>query len=115
MRANIEDARQRGTRMGPEFFFDIATWVNVDNAVLDPVAPMMQHLNPAGAVDLLLPTSSPARKGLAFIFCNLSANVITLKTDGDAAFTTAMTVAANGATRVVCTGNPTQALGWIIW
>ena len=40
---------------------------------------------------------------------------MTLQTTTGAGFTTAVTVAANAATRVICTGNATEALGWVIW
>lgn len=86
--------------------------VPADNFVLDPDSPPLLILAPAGAIDVLMPTSSQTTKGLMFLICNNSANAITLKTDGDAAFTTAIVLAANETTLVVCTGSATQALGW---
>jgi hypothetical protein len=72
-------------------------------------------MNPAGAINVLMPTSSAVRRGLFFVIVNLSANIITLQTDGGAGFTTAITVPATGATRVVCTGDTSQVLGWRAW
>lgn len=114
-RVNLEGLRARDIRHGPGFQFQSMTFIDADNAVLDPNAPTMVFLNPAGAVDLLMPTSTVARKGLIFIFVNLSGNVVTLKTDADAAFTTAITVAATASQRVVCTGDTSQVLGWRAW
>jgi hypothetical protein len=94
------------------------TIIDADNYLLDINAPPMIFLNPAGAVDLLMPDSTVLRKGIIFIFVNLSANIVTLKTSADAAFTTAITVpavAATGATRVVCTGDTSLPLGWRQW
>jgi hypothetical protein len=42
---------------------------------------------------------------------NVSANAITLKTNLDAAFTTAIVLAAGETTQVICTGEAT-VLGW---
>lgn len=87
-------------------------WVPADNFVLDPDAPPLLIMSPAGAVDVLMPTSSADIKGLTFFMVNASGNAITLKTDGDAAFTTAIVLAANECTIVFCTGSSTQAVGW---
>jgi len=114
-RVNLEGLRTRDIRHGPGFQYQSETMVPVTGFVVDPNSPPVMMMNPAGAISVRLPTSTPARTGLMFIFVNLSGNVITLQTDGGAGFTTAVTVAANGATRVICTGNATQALGWVIW
>jgi len=87
-------------------------WAPADNFVLDPDAPPLLIMSPAGAIDVLMPTSSADIKGLTFFMVNASANAITLKTDGDAAFTTAIVLAANECTIVFCTGSATQAVGW---
>lgn len=115
MRTNMEGFRMRDVLVGPGYQLASATLVPADNYPLSANAPPLLFLNPAGAVDVLMPTSTSARKGLVFIFVNLSGNVITLKTDADAAFTTAITVAATSTTRVVCTGDTSQVLGWRAW
>lgn len=98
--------------LGPGLKFSFVEQINADNMALDPESPPLIFLNPAGAVDLLMPASTVARKGLTFIICNLSASVITLKTSGDVAFATTIALAAGVATIVVCTGNTTANLGW---
>lgn len=118
-RINLEGLRARDIRHGPGFQFQSMTVVNADNMLLDINAPTLIFLNPAGAVDLLLPDSTAVRKGIVFIFVNLSANIVTLKTSGDAVMVPAITVAAAaagaGATRIVCTGSTTLNAGWAIW
>lgn len=89
-----------------------ADLVPADNFPLPADGPPLWFLAPAGAIDILMPTSSAARKGLTFLLVNTSANAITLKTDGDAAFTVAIVIAANQSCLVVCTGSTTQASGW---
>ena len=121
-RINLEDNRLWRAKIDGGLKFTTATLVPATGYVLDgtpsnlPInTPSMFFMNPAGAVNVRLPTSSQIRAGTVIIFVNLSGNVVTFQTDGGAAFTTAVTLAANGATRVVCTGNTTQALGWVIW
>jgi hypothetical protein len=114
-RVNLEGLRARDIRYGPGFQYQSEVNSSATGAAIDPNSPPMIFANPAGAVSWKLPTSTAARTGLIFIFANLSGNVVTLQTDGGAAFATAISVAANAATRVVCTGNTTQNLGWIIW
>ena len=97
---------KRGFRLGS------MTYVPADNFALPADAPPYVELNPAGAVDILMPESTEARKGLAFLIANISGSTITLKTNGDAAFTTAIALLTTEVTWVVCTGNTTQALGW---
>lgn len=89
-----------------------ATIIPADNYVLDANAPPLLLMNPAGAVDVLMPTSNAARQGLTFHIVNLSANTITLKTDGDAAFTAAIAIASTQMAVVICSGSATQAIGW---
>lgn len=88
------------------------SFVPADNAVIDPDSPPMIIMDPAGAVDVLMPEATEARKGLTFLMVNVSANAITLKTSGDAAFTTAIVIAGGESTLVFCTGSATAALGW---
>ncbi len=114
-RVNLEGLRARDIRYGPGFQFQSEVLTLATGAAIDPNSPPMLFTNPGGAVSYKLPTSTDARRGLVFIFANLSGNVVTLQTDGGAAFATAISVAANAATRVVCTGNTTQNLGWVIW
>jgi hypothetical protein len=87
-------------------------WAPADNEVLDVDSPPLLLMNPAGAVDILLPTSNAANAGLTFVVFNVSASTITFKTDGDAAFTTAIALATLEGTILFCTGHATQALGW---
>jgi hypothetical protein len=111
-RMNIEGARMRDIRIGKGLIMESATFVPADNFVLTVDHPSLLFLNPAGAIDVLMPTSSAARQGLRYTIVNLSANTITLKTDGDAAFTAAIAIASTQMCEVVCTGSATQAAGW---
>lgn len=110
-------SNQEGNRMG-DFYIEkglrLASmeWVPADNALLPADAPPLQIMNPGGAVDILMPESTAARKGLTFMISNVSASTITLKTSADAAFTTAIAIAAGETTIVFCTGSATAALGW---
>lgn len=112
MRTNLEDNRAHGLRLGPGTRGRKLSFVPADNAVIDADSPFYIEMNPAGAVDVLMPASSAALAGLMFLMSNISASAITLKTDGDAGFTTAIVLAANEATIVFCTGSTTQAVGW---
>ena len=111
MRVNIEDAKLYGCRLESGVRYGVASLVPADNHVLDPDSPFVLFLNPAGAVDILMPESNAANKGLSFILSNVSANAITLKTNLDAAFTTAIVLAGGETTQVICTGEAT-VLGW---
>ena len=117
-RINLNDNRAYGLTLGPKLKFATEQNVQVTGAVVDVGSPPVIFTNPAGAINMLLPPSSgagAAAKGQVFIFVNLSGSVVTLQTSGGAAFATAITVAANAATRVVCTGSATANLGWVIW
>lgn len=111
-RLNLEDNKAFNFFIQSGLRFGSMDWVPVDNEVLDPDSPTLIFANPAGAVDILMPAASDALKGLTFIICNVSANAITLKTSADAAFTTAIVLAAGECTMVICTGSATAALGW---
>jgi hypothetical protein len=111
-RQNIENARMRDIRFGRGFFMESATYIPADNWALPANAPPLLFLNPAGAIDVLMPTSSPALQGLSFRIVNRGAGSITLKTDGDAAFTAAIVITNTQMADVVCTGSATQASGW---
>lgn len=118
MRANLENVRSRDQRQDAGWFFGSVDFVPVTGAVVDPNSPPVWFVNPAGAINMRLPPSSgagAARKGQVFIFVNRSGNVVTLQTSAGAGFTTAITVAANAATRVICTGDTTAGTGWLIW
>jgi hypothetical protein len=112
MRTNLEDNKARDIRLGPGLILESMDLVPADNFPIDAAAPPLIFLNPAGAIDVLMPTSSAARKGLTFIVVNQSANAITFKTDGDAAFTQAIVAAAGQTVILICTGSATQAVGW---
>lgn len=111
-RMNMEDVRFRNCRVAKGRYHESATFVPADNFVLTIDHPPLLFLNPAGAIDVLMPTSNAARQGLRFTIVNLSANTITLKTDGDAAFTAAIAIVSTQMAEVVCTGSATQAAGW---
>lgn len=121
-RINLEDNRAWRLKVDGGFKFSCGNLVPATGYVLDGtpatlpinITPLI-FMNPAGAVNVKLPASSDIRRGTALIFCNLSGNVVTFQTDGGAAFATAITLAANGATRVVCTGSSTANLGWVVW
>jgi len=117
MRQQGEDNNLFNPLVMQGFRLNTGSIVPANGFVIDPNMPPILDFTPAGAINVLMPTSTPARKGLCFVICNNGAGgVITLQTDGGAAFTTAITVAINGGTtRVRCTGNATQALGWQIW
>lgn len=112
MRTNQEDARQYDPIIEKGWKLRKMSLVPADNFALDINAPPYVELNPAGAIDVLMPTSNAARAGTTFLISNISANTITLKTDGDAAFTTAIVLATMENALVFCTGSATQALGW---
>lgn len=121
-RVNLEDNRiwharmDGGMKLGSLIIAPATGYVLDSTPSNQPInCPPMIFMNPAGAVNVRLPTSTEIRRGTVLIFANLSGNVVTFQTDGGAAFTTAVTLAANGGTRVVCTGNTNQALGWIVW
>lgn len=112
MRSNLDGQYQYFPFIMKGWRLNSALIVPADNYVLDIDAPPYLQLNPAGAVDILMPTSSAARQGVMFLMSNISASTITLKTDGDAAFTTAIVLATLENTLVFCTGSATQAIGW---
>lgn len=86
-------------------------WVPADNEVLTANDPPLLIMNPAGAIDVLMPAAT-GNAGLVFFMSNVSANAITLKTSADAAFATAIVLAAGESAIVWCTGSSTANLGW---
>lgn len=117
MRQQGEDNNLFNPLIMQGFRLNTADIIPPNGFVVDANMPPILSMTPAGAVNVLMPTSTPARKGLCFIIANNGAGgVVTLQTDGGAGFTTAITVAINGgAVRVRCTGLATQALGWVVW
>lgn len=87
-------------------------WVPADNAVWDLDFPPYVELDPAGAVDILLPAGAAANAGLWWLVSNISANTVTFKSSGDAAFTTAIVLATLENTIIFCTGSTTAAISW---
>lgn len=112
MRTNMENARMRDVRFGKGFYMESATIIPADNFPINANHPPLLFLNPAGAIDVLMPTSGPNTQGLTFHIVNRGAGTITLKTDGDAAFTTPIVITNLQTAIVFCTGSATQALGW---
>lgn len=117
MRVQLEDNDILNPFIRQGFRFNTATIIPATGFVVDQNMPTFLDMTPAGAINVLMPPSSQAIKGLVFIFTNFGAGgVITLQTSGGAAFATAITVAiSGGVTRVRCTGSPTANLGWLIW
>jgi hypothetical protein len=92
--------------------FGVGTFTAADNYVITKDHPTVLLIGAAGAIDVLLPAATEAIKGLTFFIFNTSASTITVKSSGDAAFTTAITLLTLEGTMVVCTGSATAALGW---
>lgn len=111
-RMNMEDNKTYGIRIESGFVLAPVEWVPADNEVFDPDSPPFVIMNPAGAVDILMPDGSLLPKGLAFFMSNISAFAITLKTSADAAFTTAIVLAAGESAWVINYGGSTAALQW---
>ena len=112
MRSNLDDNKAQGLCIGPGLRFATMNWVPANNAPITDQFPPMILLNPAGAVNVFLPDSSPARKGLAYLLVNVSAFTVTCQTTAGAAFTTAIALTTNQSCWVVCTGDPSLPLGW---
>lgn len=112
MRSTLEDNRSRDVRISRGWRLEKAVWIPADNAVFDINFPPYIELNPAGAVDILMPAGAVANAGLMFFLSNISANTVTLKTTADNAFTTAIVLLTLENTIVFCTGSTTEALAW---
>jgi hypothetical protein len=117
MRANLEDNRARGLRIDSGLTYGTMTGALTAAQQLTIDHPVMTILSAAQATATvrLPPASGPgaADVGQVLMFTNLSGNVVTFNTSSGVAFTTAITVPANGSARVICTGNTTPALGWL--
>jgi len=109
---NQEFSRQFKSLIEAGWKLKAKVWTPADNDAISADDPPLLIASPAGAIDLLMPVSNDVNQGLMFLICNNSASAITLKTSADAAFTTAIALAANETTLVVCTGHATAALGW---
>jgi len=112
MRQNLFRSELMDTLFRKGNFLAKMSVVPADNFALPADAPPYVELNPAGAVDVLMPTSNAARTGLFFLISNISAHTITLKSSDDNVFTTAISLATMENTIVFCTGSSTAALGW---
>ncbi len=111
MRNNHEDGVYTGMLIAKGLKLGTLEFVPADNFAIDADMPPWLILDPAGAIDVLMPAAA-GNKGLTFVITNISANTITLKTSGDAAFTTAISIATMETAIVFCTGHATAALGW---
>lgn len=117
-RINLEDNKTYGLRLGSKTVLESGTIGAA--TILTKDSPPVQFITAAGAINVQLPPSDPANplsavKGQIICFANLAGGVTTVQSFGGAAFTTAISVAANAATRVICTGSATLGLGWVIW
>jgi hypothetical protein len=112
MRTTLEDNGLFAPRVKNKLTLEALEFVAADNFPVNVEMPSLLLLAPAGAIDVLMPTSTQARKGLSYVIVNTGAGTITLKTDGDAAFTQAIAITTAQMALVVCTGNTSQVLGW---
>lgn len=111
-RQRFDDPRLWNPRVVRGFRLEKVSLIPADNAVFDINWPPYVELNPAGAVDILMPAGAVANAGICFLISNPSASTITFKTDGDAAFTTAIILLTLENGFVFCTGSLTAALSW---
>lgn len=111
-RNRLDDPRMWNPRIVRGLRLEKVSIVPADNYVFDINFPPYVELNPAGAIDVLMPAGDPANTGICFLFSNISANTITLKSSGDVAFTTAIALLTIENTLVFCTGSATAALSW---
>lgn len=112
MRSNIEHARLRNCRIGVGRIHEVLTFIAPNAFALPIDSPPMLLLNPAGAVNILMPTSTAARAGQRFTIVNRGGGSITLQTDGGAGFTAAIVITNTQMAEVVCTGLTSQVVGW---
>lgn len=111
-RVNLQDNKFDNPRFRTAWRLEKMVWVPADNAVFDINFPPYVELNPAGAVDVLMPAGAVANVGLMWLLSNISASTVTLKTTADNAFTTAISIATLENTLVFCTGSTTEAIAW---
>lgn len=111
-RNRFDDPRMWNPRVVRGFRLEKMTLVNADNALFDINYPPYVELNPAGAVDLLMPAGAAANAGICFLLSNISGSTITVKSSTDVAFTTTIILLTIENTIVFCTGSTTEALAW---
>lgn len=111
-RSNLEDNKAYDFVFEKAFRLRKTTWIPADNAVWSLAFPPYVELNPAGAVDILLPVGAVADAGLCWLISNISASTITFKSSGDAAFTTAIVLATLENAWLFATGSTTAAISW---
>lgn len=111
-RVNLEDNKLYSPFIRSGLRFGCIEHTAADNFVIDEDSPTVMLIGAAGAIDVLLPEATEARKGLTFIIFNVSASTITVKSSGDAAFTTAISLATLEGTILICTGSATAGIGW---
>jgi len=110
---NLQGQEARGLNLMSGIKFGTITWVPADNAALDEDSPFWNIMTPAGAVDVLMPASTEARKGLAFLITNNNGvGAVTLKTSADAVFDPSIVIGDGETTLVACTGSAVAADGW---
>lgn len=111
-RNRFDDPRMWNPRIVRGFRLEKLVLVPADNHVWDINYPPYVELDPAGAVDILLPAGAAANAGICFLVSNISASTVTMKSSGDAAFTTAIALATLENTIIFCTGSTTAAISW---
>jgi len=106
--AELEEAKHRTAVRGGIYYKTFAA-----NEQLPSNVPPVIISAGAGAVTIRLPPSNAANAGreLKVMTDQAAVTVVTLNTDGGAAFTPAIATAAGGAVTVTCTGLA-GALGW---
>lgn len=112
MRQRFDDPILYNPRIRTGMRLEKMSWIPADNAVWDLDFPPYVELNPAGAVDILLPNVTAGDAGLMYLVSNISASTVTFKTAADAVFTTAIVLATLENTILFSTGSATAALGW---
>ena len=119
-RMNLDDNRSYGLLLGPRTKLGSMGPITAATLTLPATAEPVVFVN-AAACTINLPPSDPAVAGAAqknqiFIFAQQNgAGTLTIQTSAGGAFAPAIAGAAGLPVRVICTGNPTANLGWVIW
>lgn len=111
-RNRFDDPRMWNPRIVRGFRLEKITIVAADNHVFSIDYPPYVELNPAGAIDVLMPAGAVANAGICFLISNISGSTITIKSSTDVAFTTTIVLLTIENTIVFCTGSTTEALAW---
>lgn len=111
MRPNLENSNIFDGIIRRGWKLQKVSLVPADNFPIPVNSPPYIELNPAGAVDVLLPAAD-GNEGLMFLISNISGSTITIKSSGDVAFTTTIVLLTLESVIVFCTGSATAALGW---